>query len=177
MKKALLDASSAILLLKADLLAKLIDFYHVSLTQSVLHELTRENYYGADTFYHYAAVQKIRVLDEQNVPFPPKKTCQSLRSLDQGELDTIKCFIASDQDFIIIDDGRAARYCSKNNIAFINALLCPRLLYYCNSISVDECNAAMDTLIRIGRYSAEVIEWAKNCKKEFLLFAIPDTEE
>jgi predicted nucleic acid-binding protein len=177
MKKAVLDASSAILLKKADLLDNLIEVYHVSQTQSVLHELTRRNYYGADTFRQYADLAKIKIIDVENIPLPAYKAGQELHFLDQGELDTIICFLAGNQDFIIIDDGRAARYCSNNNIAFINALLFPRLLYLSSSISIDTCDTCMETIIQHGRYSDKVIAWAKSCKKESLLFAIPDTEE
>ena len=48
MKKSLLDASSAILLFKVDLLIELTNVYHVSVTRSVLQELTREKHHGTD---------------------------------------------------------------------------------------------------------------------------------
>ena len=174
MKKVLLDASSAILLFKADLLARLTQVYNVTQTHSVLHELTRKDYSGAETFRQYATEKKIRIIDVQNVPFPLQKAGQALPSLGQGELDTIKCFWTDEQDFIIIDDGRASRYCRKNNIAFINALLFPRLLYLNRSISPAGCTAAMNKVVHAGRYSNEIIAWAQNCKRESLLFAIPD---
>jgi predicted nucleic acid-binding protein len=173
MKKVLLDASSAILLFKADLLVRLTQVYDVSQTHSVLHELTRKNYYGAEIFCQYAAEKKIRIIDVQNVPFPIQEAGQALPSLGQGELDTIKCFWTDNHDFVIIDDGKAARYCRKNNIAFINALLFPRLLYFNRSISLARCTAVMNKLVRAGRYSDEIIAWAQNCKRESLLFAIP----
>ncbi|UCD66430.1 MAG: hypothetical protein JSW69_02045 [Deltaproteobacteria bacterium] len=173
MKKVLLDASSAILLLKADLLAKLSDFYQVSQTQSVFFELTMEDRYGAGIFRQYTAEKKIKVTDVENGPRPAKTCDQSLHSLDQGELDTIRSFKAGKHDFIIIDDGPAAKYCYKNNIDFINALLFPRVLFFSNNISLDECNGYMDELVRYGRYSDEVIAWANNCQRESLLFAIP----
>jgi predicted nucleic acid-binding protein len=174
MKKVLLDASSAILLFKADLLARLTQVYDVSQTHSVLHELTRKNYYGAEIFRQYAAEKKIRIIDVQNVSFPIQKAGQAPPSLGQGELDTIKCFWTDNHDFVIIDDGKAARYCRKNNIAFINALLFPRLLYFNRSISLARCTAVMNKLVRAGRYSDESIAWAQNCKRESLLFAIPE---
>jgi len=149
----------------------------VSQTQSVLHELTRKNSFGADKFRQYAILDTIKTIDVQNMSFPLKKAAQALPVLGKGELDTIKCFWAGNQDFIIIDDGRAARYCSNNNIPFINALLFPRLLYFSSSISNDQCNALMDKITQLGRYSGKVMAWARSCKKESLLFAIPDTAE
>jgi predicted nucleic acid-binding protein len=173
MKKVLLDASSAILLLKADLLSKLLDIYSVSQTQSVLHELTRENHFGTETFRQLAARNKITVIDVQNTTLPIKAH-RTRHALGRGEFDTIKCFEAGSHDFIIVDDGKAARYCTKKSLAFINALLFPRVLFLNNNISQEECNAYMDKIIRHGRYSGKVIAWAQNCKKASLLFAFPD---
>jgi predicted nucleic acid-binding protein len=173
MKKSILDASSAILLFKVDLLKELTDVYHVFVTRSVLQELTRRNHQGADTFQRFTSLKKIRIIDLENVLLKCKNSGDSLCFLDKGELDTIKCFGAGDHDFIITDDGRAARYCKKNGLPFINALLFPRLLYFADLISWQESNNKTDAIIRIGRYSTEVIEWARNCQKESLSFAMP----
>ena len=175
MKKSILDASSAILLFKVDLLKELTDVYHVFVTRSVLQELTRRNHQGADTFQRFTSLKKIRIIDLENVLLKCKNSGDSLCFLDKGELDTIKCFGAGDHDFIITDDGRAARYCKKNGLPFINGLLFPRLLYFADLISWQESNNKTDAIIRIGRYSTEVIEWARKCQKESLPFAMPCT--
>jgi predicted nucleic acid-binding protein len=175
MKKSILDASSAILLFKVDLLQELTDVYQVFVTGSVLQELTRGNHQGADSFLHFASLNKIRTIDSENILLKCKASGDSIYSLDQGEHDTIKCFAAGGYDFIITDDGRAARYCKKNGLPFINALLFPRLLYFADLISWQESNNKTDAIIRIGRYSTEVIEWARNCQKESLPFAMPCT--
>jgi predicted nucleic acid-binding protein len=173
MKKSLLDASSAILLFKVDLLKELTDVYHIFITTSVLQELTRENLHGTDIFLHYVSLNKIKVTDVEDVPSKCETSVDSLSSLDQGERDTIKCFKTGSQDFIITDDGRAARYCKENGLPFINALLFPRLLYFAGCVSWQESNDKMDAIIRLGRYSVEIIEWALNCQKESLAFAVP----
>lgn len=173
MKKSILDASSAILLFKVDLLKELTDVYHVFVTRSVLQELTRRNHQGADTFQRFTSLKKIRIIDVENVLLKCKTSGDSLCFLDKGELDTIKCFGAGDHDFIITDDGRAARYCKKNGLPFINALLFPRLLYFADLILWQKSINKTDAIIRIGRYSTEVIEWARNCQKESLSFAMP----
>jgi predicted nucleic acid-binding protein len=175
MKKTLLDASSAILLFKVGLFKELTDAYHVSVVRTVLEELTRENHHGSATFLRYVSLNKLKVIDIKNIPAKCASSGISLSSLDQGELDTIKCFTAGSHDFIITDDGRAARYCKANGLPFINALLFPRLLYFSGYVSWQESNNKMDAIIRIGRYSSEVIEWAQNCQKENLIFAIPGT--
>jgi len=176
MKKALLDASSAILLYKANLLKELTEVYNVFVTRSVFGELTREKHHGTETFLSYVSLSKIMVIDVENDPPISNHLEEGMNSLDQGEFDTIKCFVTGKHDFIITDDGRAAKYCNKNGLSFINALLFPRLLYFADSISWQESNDKMDVIIINGRYSSSVIEWARNCQKESLFFAIPGSE-
>ena len=175
MKKTLLDASSAILLFKAGLVNELINVYRVFVTGSVLQELTRENHHGVGTFLRYVTLQKIRVIDEDDIFSQTEIPTASLRLLDQGELDTIMCFASGNYDFIITDDGRAARYCKENGLPFINALLFPRLLNFAGLMSRQESNDKMDAIIHLGRYSREIIEPAQSCRKESLAFAIPGT--
>ena len=176
MKKALLDASSAILLYKADLLKELTEVYHVFVTRSVFGELTREKHHGTETFLSYVSLSKIMETDVENDPLIINHLEEGMNSLDLGEFDTIKCFVTGKHDFIITDDGRAAKFCNKNGLSFINALLFPRLLYFADSISWQESNDKMNVIIINGRYSSSVIEWARNCQKESLFFAIPGSE-
>jgi len=174
MKKTLLDASSAILLFKAGLLKELTNVYHVFVARSVLQELTRRKHHGTDTFLRYASLHKIRVEDGEDILSQSEIYAAPLRSLDQGELDTIIYFESGNYDFIITDDGKAARYCIENRLPFINALLFPRLLNFAGFMSWQGSNDKMDVIIRFGRYSQEVIERARSCHKESLSFAIPD---
>lgn len=178
MQNSILDSSSAILLYKADLFDKLINAYQVSLTRSVLQELTQKNRRGTKTFFHSAATDKIKVIPvTENRPWRSNNSCHAFKNLDRGEQDTIHCFMAGGHDFIITDDGRAARWCHDKNIPFINALLFPRLIYFADSISLDECRDKMETVIQLGRYSEEVISWAKKCQRENVNFAIPQKME
>lgn len=177
MTRVLLDSSSAILLFKADLFDALIKVYHVSMPQSVLHELTFEDYPGADAFFQYTTLKKIKIVSVEYEKSRYENSLNGQSSLHKGERDTIGCFQAGGYDFIITDDGRAARYCRQNDIPFINALLFPRVLYYLNKSSLQESNNKMGKLISLGRYSAKVVKWAENCKKEALYFAIPAISE
>ena len=173
----LLDSSSAILLFKADLFDALVSVYHVSMSQSVLHELTLEDQPGADVFLRYAALKKVKIISTRSIPTKAAKYLSLPASLHRGELDTIKCFQAGGYAFIITDDGRAARYCRQNKIPFINALLFPRVLNFFNNTPVHDRNIKTAKLVSLGRYSAEVVRWAENCKKEALHFAIPGSIE
>ncbi|MFC1837584.1 hypothetical protein ACFLYW_02765 [Thermodesulfobacteriota bacterium] len=173
MTKTLLDASSAILLFKVGLLHELTGFYRVHVTRSVFLELSRQNYPGADVFLNAVSNDMIKVIDVVDIPAGDITPVDALYSLDQGERDTIKCFKAGGMDLIITDDGRAARYCKENKLPFINALLFPRLLYFAGCISWEESTMKMDDIIDFGRHAPQIIEWARNCRKETLAFAIP----
>ena len=174
MKKILLDASSAILLFKADLLLELTDMYQVFVTNSVFLELIWKNHYEADIFQRCVSLHKIRVIEEDVLPLSGISQAAMGSSLDQGELDTIMCFATGDYDFIITDDGKAARFCKEESLPFINALLFPRLLNFAGLMSRQASKDKMNDIIWFGRYSKEVIELAWSCSKESLHFAIPD---
>jgi predicted nucleic acid-binding protein len=172
-KKSLIDASSAILLYKANLLRELTYLYQVYATSSVVHELTAEDHAGAEMFLHGFANDKFKIIDIEGIAVNSKKPLLPIDSLDKGESDTIKCFQAGKGDLIITDDGRAARYCTENGLPFINALLVPRLLYFADYFSLQESCDKMDDVIDLGRYSAAIIKWARNCLRQDLAFAMP----
>jgi len=173
MKRALLDASSAILLYKAGLLEVLTGVYHVFIPRSVQQELICNNRSGAATFAQHVTAGTIKVIDTDNA-VPNSTALESgLNSLGRGERDTIRCLKAGKGDFIVTDDGRAARYCQDKALPFINALLFPRLLYFAGIMSPNERRTKMETIIRIGRYSPQITAWAFQSSKEVLAFAIP----
>lgn len=167
MKKAFLDASSAILLFKVNLFDQLVETYSILITNSVHEELTQKGYPGEEIFTKYRKETRLTVIQI------PKGSQQALYSsnlsyLDQGERDTILCYNNKLDSFIITDDGRAARYCRENNIPFINALLFPRILNLLGKITQKECCQRMEELIGIGRYAPAVINFAKHCSNDDL---------
>ena len=173
MKKILLDASSAILLYKAGLLDELTRFYRVYVSKTVLQELTLNNRPGADTIINRVSNCMITVIDLEDMSSRSITPLSATDSLDPGELDSIRCFEAGNIDLLIIDDGRAAKYCKEKGVPFVNALLFPRLLYFAKCLSLQESSDKMDDIIELGRYSAEIIKWARSCRQEALTFAIP----
>jgi len=173
MNRALLDASSAILLYKAGLLEVFAGVYHVSISRSVQQELICNNRSGAATFAHYVTSDTIEVIDTDNEVPNSKALTIGLNSLGKGERDTILCLKAGMGDFIVTDDGKAARYCQGKALPFINALLFPRLLYFAGIMPFNESSAKMETIMGIGRYSPQITAWAFHSSKEALAFAIP----
>jgi predicted nucleic acid-binding protein len=177
MNKVLLDASSAILFYKTGLLEDLVSVYRIFVARSVQEELTCKGRPGADKFAHFVTAETIKVIDVENVVPNYKVVSCELRSLDKGELDTIICLKVGMGDFIITDDGKAARYCKNKTLPFINALLFPRLLYFAGFISLQGSKMKMEAIIHIGRYSPQITAWAFTCAKETLAFAIPKKVE
>jgi hypothetical protein len=173
MNKALLDASSAILLYKTGLLHDLVAVYQIHVTRSVLEELTGRSRPGAATFARCIDENTLSVISMENEEANYKGVESEMKTLGKGELDTIRCLEAGMGDFIITDDGKAARYCKNKTLPFINALLFPRLLYFAGIFSLHESVMKMEAIRRIGRYSPQITAWASNCAKEALDFAIP----
>lgn len=173
MKRALLDASSAILLYKTGLLEVFIGLYHVFIPRSVLQELTLENRAGAAVFAHHVTADIIKVIDTDKVVPNSTALSKAMNSFGKGERDTVMCLKAGKGDFIVTDDGKAARYCQDKALPFINALLFPRLLYFAGIMSINESRTKMASIIHVGRYSPQITAWAFNCSKEALAFAIP----
>ncbi len=173
MKKALLDASSAILLFKSGMFDNLLDLYNIIITDSVYDELTANDHIGAKEFRNYRRSGKMGVQpslkgEELNqLPFP------DISSLGKGERDTIHQFHNGVGHFIIIDDGKGAKYCRDNRIPYINALLFPRILCLTHSISETGFNNKAKIIISIGRYSQEIIDYALTCTKDDLEFFLP----
>ena len=170
MKKIILDASSAILLFKTGLCEQLFEVYQVFITESVFNELTQSERPGKIEFQGWLAGSRFSVLPAHEESALQKVPRSQVSGLDRGEADTIRSFEKGYADFILTDDGRAAGYCKKNAIPFINALLVPKILYFSQRISADICNKKMEFLINIGRYSERIITWAMDCPKESLDF-------
>ena len=167
-KKAIVDASSAILLFKADLHTCLTDVYRVVLPQSVFYEITSKPYAGSEVYNNLAAEGKIQVHGSAE---PVEK--HTMARLDKGEHDAIQLYYRGLGDFVIIDDGPAARYCTKEGIPFINALLFPVIMRLAEMKSDDFCRRSMEKVIASGRYSREIISFAAACERESIAFAVP----
>ncbi|NLJ29191.1 hypothetical protein [Desulforhabdus amnigena] len=172
MKTILIDASSAILLYKADAFSTLIHVYDLRMTPSVFTELTREGYLGTEVFKRCCnrvtrwegSAEGIKFMPDG---FPP------LPHLGNGERDTIGQYLQGIGNFIIMDDGRAAAYCRDNSIPYINALLFPRILYLSGILSQTEYRRKVDILIQVGRYSKKIIEYANHCGLKDVEFFLP----
>lgn len=160
MKSVIIDTSSAILLYKSKLISHLIDQYRTLITPSVQYELTQDGYPGSIEFRRLCEKKHIHVLPEQCPINTHQSSSPELPVLNPGEKDTIRQQIHGAADFIIIDDGRAVKYCRKAALPFINALLFPRILFLAKVISESDFHQKWDQILQHGRYSDHIISMA-----------------
>lgn len=165
MKTVLIDASSSILLFKSGLFDQLITHYDVIMAQSVFDEITVQGYPGELYFRSLCEKQMIRI------PPDPATLNQDLpSSMGMGEADTLRLLSVYPHAFVIIDDGKGARYCRVRKIPYINALLVPKIIYFSGHMSEHGCRKSMDTLISLGRYSPDILDFAQTCPCQELAF-------
>ena len=171
-KTALMDASSAIILCKAGLHKVVAEMYNVVMPGSVYKEITANSYPGAEEYRQLMAGKKITLKeplpDTANEPVRP-----GLNSLDRGEHDVLQLYYAGQGNFIVTDDGAAAKYCKRERIPFVNALLVPVILGFAKIKDEYFCRESMKKIIEIGRYSPGIISFAEKCETEDLSFFIP----
>ncbi len=167
-KRALLDASSAIILFHVGLHRLVTAMYDVVLSQSVYDEITSNAKPGSNTYRKMLDKEEIAVVpsvEPESLQIPEK-----LRKLGDGERDSCLLYHAKMGDFLITDDGEAAKYCQDVRIPFINGLLIPRIVYYSGIEDAAFCREKFQGIVAYGRYSSWVIAYAKNCEKDDLAF-------
>ena len=171
-KKAILDASSAIILYKADLHTITADLYNLLMVPSVVDEVTQKNYPGAGAYQQLIAAHRITTAHSVE-KVPQQKDSKRLTTLDPGEKDSIRMLLNGTGDFLITDDGDAAKFCRQTSLPFINALLIPTILTVIEPEKADHWHLCGNRVMTIGRYSEWVINYARNCSKNELSHFLP----
>jgi hypothetical protein len=174
MKQCLIDSSSAILLFKSGLFRKLAKAYRIVMTVSVYEELTVTGYPGAQEFAEYGATNVVIIQSPDTNHLPEGLSNDGLSALDQGERDTIRCYERAEPDsFIITDDGKAAQYCRRHKIPYINALLFARIAYLSGMLPESDYRDTYAELTSIGRYSEEIMVYAQQCSRVEIASFLP----
>ena len=171
-KAILLDASSAILLAKAGFHEILAAAYFILMSDSVFDEITRKSLPGSDEYRKLLLEKQLKVFPVSN---PPSRSVAdtSLQRLDRGERDTLLLFREGRGDFVVTDDGAAARFCLSNGVPFVNSLLLLRILHHSETIADSSYKTGFQSLLALGRYSEKVKEYARSCPDSELLFFLP----
>ena len=175
MHTAYIDASSAILLYKTELFVLCSQHFSLIMETHVYKEVGVPDHPGEKFFE--SMIQNYRV---QVCGFDPDHLIDiSLpENLDLGERQTLGLYFLnknSDQSsFIIIDDAKAAKFCFRHNVPFINALLVPKVLWFAGILDENDYIDRTARVIEAGRYSRTIIEKAKALSPSDLALFIPD---
>ena len=170
MKTALIDASSAILLYKADLFDAVSSAYHLVMAPAVFQEVTVAGRQGAAHFDEVCRWGQIRIASGPIGPYGEEK----LSGMGAGERETLCMYDKGGVDFVILDDRKGASYCRSQTIPYINALLCPKILHWAGMIDGSAYIQALEHLLDQGRYSRQVVEFEIKCNHQELAFFMPD---
>jgi hypothetical protein len=171
---ALIDASSAILLAKAGLIRSCCETLRLFMTRSVFHEVTVPEQPGAGVLGSLCGRQPgVIVLDDPVGPVADR-AAEDVQRLHRGERDTLHHYLNGVARFVIIDDGKGVQVCRRHGIPHVNALLCPKLLYFSGWLPVHQVRSFFTRLSSLGRYSTAVVEWADICGRSDLEFFIDD---
>ncbi|MDA8141702.1 MAG: hypothetical protein M0036_23915 [Desulfobacteraceae bacterium] len=169
MKLVLVDASSAILLFKAALLERVAACYELTAVPAVYKEITVAGQPGALFFERMVSGGLLRVCGHER----PAALFQGFHTLGAGERDTMIAFFQYPINFVIMDDRKGASLCRSKKIPYINALLCPKILLFSGHADAGVCEEAFGRLLRIGRYSRWVREFAERAQRSDLELFLP----
>ena len=152
-KSFISDSSSLILLAKADLLELLCKNARIFITPTISKEILF-NSKDSELIQVLISIGEIAVkrmkemrMEENELPI----------SLDKGERSALALFKKMEVDYLLLDDKKAAAYCKKYSIPYINALLIPLYLRNCMAIDDQMMKKKIEFLNGIGRYA----EWIK----------------
>lgn len=172
--RALIDASSAILLVKAGLIERCCQAFRLRMTRSVFNEVTVPGQPGAADLLELACRQPgVTVLDDPAVTVFDHAA--DLLRLHRGERDTLHHYLNGVARFVIIDDGKGVQACRRHSIPHVNALLAPKLLHFCGHVPDHRVPSFFHRISSLGRYSAAVVAWARTCDRSDLEFFIDDS--
>jgi hypothetical protein len=171
MKQAIIDASSAILLHKAGLFARLAGVYRVRMAVSVYAEITRPGYPGAERFEDLCHQGRFAVIEPRSRPGDRRVP------LDGGERDTVIGYLQGKADFVIIDDGPGSGFCRASGIPYINALLFPRILFLRHMMVEADYRHKTDRILRDGRYAEKIVIFAAGAGPAQLEAFLPQPKE
>ena len=167
--RALIDASSAILLYKSGLIKACCQMFHLLMTRSVFNEVSVPSYPGARELHALAGRHAgVIILDDPAGRLPG--TLTDLQHLHRGERDTLHHYLNGAARFVIIDDGKGVQACRRHGIPHVNALLCPRLLSFSGRMPEPHAHRFFLRIASLGHYSATVVKWAGTCEEDDFVF-------
>jgi len=161
--RAMIDASSAILLVKAGLVEMCCDMFRLQMTRTVFDEVTVPDRAGAERFKALAGKRPGIAVMADPAGRLGGQVAADLQGLHRGERDSLHHVINGTARFVIIDDGPGVRACRRHGISHVNALLCPKLLLFSGRITPRRAHLLSSQIAALGRYAEGVRRWAETC--------------
>ncbi len=179
MPRVFTDASSVILLYKAELFIHAVQAFSMVVSQAVFREITIPGYPGAGVFKEVKKQKGFNIenLSEEAMD-PVLSADKHFARMDRGEKETIALFYLhqkkSADNFVLMDDGQGAKFCRKHKIPYINALLVPKLFWYSGLMDQNTADKKTNQLIDLGRYSKKIIHIAQHLTEKERAQFIPE---
>lgn len=152
-KSFISDSSSLILLAKADLLGLLCKNARIFITPAISKEIL---FNSKDSELIQILISRGEIAVKRMDEMRTEESGLPI-SLDKGERTALALFKKMEVDYLLVDDKKAAVYCKKYSIPYINALLIPLYLRNCMAIDDQMMKKKIELLNEIGRYA----EWIK----------------
>lgn len=151
------------------------------MSPAVFREITQTGYPGAayfKTLENPPRDSAARIIRQEPGPaVHPLFALKSFLAMDRGEKETLQIFCNSTgfektNAFVLVDDGRAARFCHARQIPFINALLVPKIFWYSGVMDQHLYLKKTAQLCELGRYSKQIMERAGQFSRRELTYFI-----
>ncbi|WP_136808775.1 hypothetical protein [Desulfosediminicola flagellatus] len=168
------DSSSLILLQSAGILELVCHYYTLLLVPSVFEEITEAEKPGANFFVYLQKKNLLHLLTGSDISNTPMQRAE-LGKMGKGESELLANFLSGAGSFVVVDDLRAAKFCVRHEIPFINALLIPRILMFADVLSGESADEYFSLIQQRGRYSVSILKRAESFQHEDLERFFPDS--
>jgi hypothetical protein len=167
--RALIDASSAILLFKAGLIEPCCEAFRLRMTRSVFDEVTVTAQPGAVSLRKLGDRQPgVTILDDPAGTV--SDNAADVLRLHRGERDTLHHYLNGAARFVIIDDGKGVQIC-RGTVSPTSICCVPNCM---RTDAGHQVPSFFGRIHRFGRYSTSVVTWAQECGRSDLAFFIDD---
>lgn len=167
MKRILADTSSLILLNRCGATELLVTCYRTIVPEAVVSELLCQEHEECGYFETLCNDGSIKAAKISGTMFP------GTERLHEGERELIQLYFENMGDFLLIDDRKAAVFCRKNSIPYINALLALKLFFLAGKCTSYEYDIMKNKLLCYARYSGKITGWAEKAGSGKLSFFMP----
>jgi len=160
MRVLVADASSLILLAKAQVLASLAGVAQLLVPAGVFEEVC-----GPEQLGRYPDAQAVMTLvaQERLLVQQVRRMAALPATLGRGESEAVSLFVQERADAVLTDDGRAIRVCRIMGIPYTTSPRCVVDMFRMGELRRRDARDAIERLAVHGRYSPDVVAAAIQC--------------